>query len=39
MIATAILVFFSFLCFAPNWIEIDEPVQKVEIIGGGEKDE
>lgn len=36
MIASVILVFFCFLCIAPNWIEKEEPVQKIEIIEGGE---
>lgn len=36
MIFGAILILFCFLCFASNWIEKEEPVQKIEIIRGGE---
>lgn len=39
MIVTVILIFFSFLCFAPNWIEKEEPIQKIEIIKGVKIDE
>lgn len=37
MIFSVILIFFSFLCLIPNWIEKDEPIQKIEIIERGEK--
>lgn len=36
MMFSVLLIFVSFLCFAPEWIEKDEPVQKIEIIKGGE---
>ena len=39
MICSVILIFFCFLCFVPNWIEKEEPVQKIEIIERGEKNE
>lgn len=35
MMAAVILLFFCFLCLVPNWIEKEEPVQKIEIIEGG----
>lgn len=39
MIASLILIFLCFLCIVPNWIEKEEPIQKIQIIEGGEKNE